>query len=220
MRNFWPLRLQGTSRRSRAPWAMHAGSPGPRRRRCLDLRGDQDRARAPAARRRRPLADGAPADGLDLGPLRDLLKRRGLQPRRDACRARGPRPPLPRPFRQRGDARRHLALGYAPSTGFDVGERKEWPTRMGPACRFQDRARRARWCVQSVEAGIGAGLQNASPSRQVFLDVPTASVSRVVEHRGRRRSAFEEAIIAHVGLEPAGDGFAFCQHRYSGVVAM
>ena len=78
---------------------------------------------------------------------------------------------------KRRDRRQCLAFGLAACTGLDISEREERPARMCPAGRLKDRARRARCFIQPIVSAVGVGLQDASPSRQVLLDMGTAPVS-------------------------------------------
>ena len=91
---------------------------GPRRRGGVGRPRGRRRAWPPSPRRGRPLARGAPADGLGVGAVRDRLQRRDLQPRVDARRARRRRggAGVARSLGHRGDARRDRALGRCRSS--------------------------------------------------------------------------------------------------------
>ena len=69
-------------------------------------------------------------------------------------------------------------------------------------------------------AVIGIGLQHARPARKMCAWMLAAAIARVVEHRGRWRTATEGTIVAHVDPASPGIGMTFSEHGYGGVVAV
>ena len=128
-------------------------------------------------------------------------------------------------FQRQGRNRRRclalgLDLGLAPRTGLDIGEREEWPARMRPARRLQDRAWRAIGQVQLVVAGEGIGLECAAPVREMRLRMLAPAVARIVEHRRRRRASTERTVIAHVNPTAPCNRLALGQNRHRRIIAM
>ena len=76
---------------------------------------------------------------------------------------------------------------------------EELAPRMGPARRLDDRPGLAASLVQPVVAGIGVGLHQPVPGRQVRLGMLAAAVGRVEVGRRRRSGAGERPVVAHVG---------------------
>lgn len=66
---------------------------------------------------------------------------------------------------------------------------------------------------------MSVGLKYPPPSREVLLEVRTATITQVVEHGGRRGSSAERPVITHMDPASAGVGPAFCENRHRGVVA-
>ena len=68
---------------------------------------------------------------------------------------------------EKGRGMRCLALGLATRARFDIGERKERPSRVHPTGGFQDRPGFAIGIVELVIPAMGVGPQKAAPSCQM-----------------------------------------------------
>ena len=86
------------------------------------------------------------------------------------------------------------------------------------AGRFPDRTWFSVWQIQLVVTVIGVGLQDAGVTRQMRLRMLALAIARVIEDRGGRSCAAERFVVAHVGPQPPGVGFALRQHRHGRVV--
>src|SRR5258708_3824722 len=82
-----------------------------------------------------------------------------------------------------------------------IGQHKELAPAVGPARRFGDPAGSALGVVEIIEAGIGVGLQDTDPAREMPARMLATPVTRVEEHGGRRIAAAARSVIPHV--EPA-----------------
>src|SRR5262245_18795327 len=74
--------------------------------------------------------------------------------------------------------------------------------------------------VESAEPGIGVGLHQARPAREVALRMRAATVGRLEECRRRRISPAEGPVIAHIGRQPPGARLALGQHGHRGIVGV
>jgi hypothetical protein len=104
--------------------------------------------------------------------------------------------------------------------GGDVGEREELASAMRPTCRFDDRAWRAAWRIEPVEAGICVGLQDAGIAGKMPLWMLACPVARIEKHGSRRIAPAEWPVVAHIGPQSPRDGPGFGQHGDRRVVAM
>ena len=85
-----------------------------------------------------------------------------------------------------GERRDRRRLAAAPGGGSDVGKLEELAPGVRPAQRLGDRSGRAVRFVESTEAGIGVGLEDATPAGEVRRGMRAAPVAGVaVERRGR-----------------------------------
>jgi hypothetical protein len=73
---------------------------------------------------------------------------------------------------------------------------------------------------QPVEPGIAVGVDDTPEVLQMRLWVPALVVGRVEEQRRRRAGAGERPLVANIGPQPPGLGFARArrQHRHRRVV--
>ena len=93
-----------------------------------------------------------------------------------------------------------------PPHGFDCEwrlaqfrELEEFAARMGPASCLGDRTRLARRVIETVEPGIGVGLQDAPPPREMPERTGGRTVRRIVEQGRRPGIAAEGSVVPHVG---------------------
>src|SRR5258707_4587962 len=82
-----------------------------------------------------------------------------------------------------------------------IGQHKDLAPAVGPARRLGDPAGSALGVVEIIEAGIGVGLQDTDPAREMPARMLATPVTRVEEHGGRRIAAAARSVIPHV--EPA-----------------
>jgi hypothetical protein len=81
----------------------------------------------------------------------------------------------------------------------NLGQLEELPPPMCPTGRLGDRSRLARRRIELIESGIGISLQDAVISSQMLVRMLAGSITRVEEHRGRRRRSGEWPVVTHVG---------------------
>jgi len=86
------------------------------------------------------------------------------------------------------------------------------------AGRLPDRTRFSARQIQLVVAVIGVGLQNAGVTRQMRLRMLALAIARVVEDRRGRSGAAERLVVANIGPQSPGVGFALRQHRHGRVI--
>ncbi len=125
--------------------------------------------------------------------------------------------------RLQADRREHhrgFALRCPTRAARDVGQHEEFPARMRPAGRFQDRPGHTTRFVELAIAAIGVGLQEPGIPHQVALRMLATAIARVVEHGTRGCRAAERPVVAHVDPEAGDVGPAAGQHRHHGVVAV
>src|SRR5215217_1389504 len=91
---------------------------------------------------------------------------------------------------------------------------------MRPAGSLGDRPGRTIGRIELIEARIGISLENARIAVQMALRMLAGAIARVEEHRGRRITAAERAIVANVDPRPPGCRLTFGQHRHGGVVTV
>lgn len=121
--------------------------------------------------------------------------------------------------RERSDDGRGLAPLLQLRGG--IGELEELPAGVGPAQRAAERHRLPVRAEQVVVAGIGIGLQHsARPGAQMFDGMLAAPIARIMVDRGRRSSASEWPVIAHIGPQSADIGLVPSEHQDGGIVAV
>src|ERR1700732_227855 len=91
---------------------------------------------------------------------------------------------------------------------------------MDPTGCFCDWSRRAAGLVELAIAAIGIGLEDSTVVDKMRLWMLAGPVARVIEHGTRRGLSTKRLVVAHIDPDPAGEGLAFGQDRYRGVVAM
>src|SRR6202035_2928114 len=91
---------------------------------------------------------------------------------------------------------------------------------MDPTGCFYDRSRRAAGLVELAIAAIGIGLEDSTVVDEMRLGMLSGAIARVIEHGAWRGLSTKRLVVAHIDPDPAGEGLAFGQDRYRGVVAM
>ena len=120
--------------------------------------------------------------------------------------------------RDRGD---RPAVSFAiPSPFLDIGQFKEFPSRMRVAKSKSDRHRFLFGNTDRLEATVTVTLQNAAIPGQVFLRMLAAAVTRSIIDRCRSRAAPEGLVIAHVAPDAPGRAFAFGPDGNGRIVTM
>ncbi len=118
------------------------------------------------------------------------------------------------------DKSRRLALRLALRIRSEIGEDKEFPSRVTPARGLRDRTRQPVGFVQLAIATIGISLEDSGIVGQVSPGMCSAAIARIVKHRGRRRRSAERAVITHIDPRAGDVGLAAGQHRHGGIIAM
>src|SRR5437762_1870873 len=98
---------------------------------------------------------------------------------------------------------------FAAGIGGDIGQDEEWPARMYPAARLDDRPRPAVGFVQFVVSAVSIGLKDAGIIGEVPNRMCTAAVARIIEHCRRRGRSAERPVVAQIGR-------AACRERGGG----
>jgi hypothetical protein len=121
---------------------------------------------------------------------------------------------------QRRDRAGGFALRLAAGIGSDIGQDEKRPAGMDPARRLDQRTRLAVGLVQLGVTAIGIGLKDPGIHLQMRLRVLARPITRIVEHRRRRRRPAKRTVVAHVNPTARSVGLALSQDRYGGVVAV
>jgi len=122
--------------------------------------------------------------------------------------------------RHRFQRQRRHGRQLAARLGGDIGEHEELASGMRPAGRLDDRHRSAAGFVETVEPGIGIGLQNPAIAGEVTFRVIAGAVAGIEKHSRRRIAAAEGPVVAHINPGPSGHRLALGQHRHRRVIAM
>src|SRR5437660_3830670 len=101
-----------------------------------------------------------------------------------------------------------------------IGQHKELAPAMRPARRFDDPAGSSLGVVEVIEAGIGVGLQDSGPAREMPARMLAAAVARIEKHGGRRIVAAKGPVIPDIGPQPPGHGLVFGQYRHGRIVTV
>ena len=102
----------------------------------------------------------------------------------------------------------------------EIGQFKELAAAMAPTGRLDDRRGTSLRLIEFTEPGIGIGLQDTGPAREMPSRVLAAAIARVEEQGSRRIMAAERPVVPDIGPQPRRHGLVLRQHRHRRVVAV